>query len=268
VGAVDPTGLFDAAGHYYGTYIAAICAGRPVDEALNLAYYAQYPDQVPFYNAYDLWVNSVIGKLMGIWNSKFNDWMLNIMRTVHSLDGGDPAARRACLAALIRKGGLTEQEAGTILHAYGDAFAHTYHRVGDGVEESYNAPLGHGVDSALGHCPDNACGNPGRLTNYMLSLCQTLGGTLLRCTVCVGRVNLAQIPSKDPKIYLPWFRQQVIDKYGFPEDGWTPGDHNTDPAMPPISPSRMAEIMRLMQCACPTVSSPRRQTPYRWSPKE
>jgi RHS repeat-associated protein len=269
VGAVDPTGLFDPAGHYYGTYIAAICAGKSVNEALNLAYYAQYPDQVPKFDAYELWESWFIWDF-GLLRPGYNDWMYRIMEIVHSLDGGDPRARRACLSAMIRNGKLTAQEAGTILHAYGDAFAHTYRRW-DGVEVSYDAPWGHGWDSATGSCPDNACGNPDRITSYIMSLCQTLGGSMLRCSSCVGRLNLAQIPSKKPEEYLPWFRKQAIDGFGFPKDGWTPGKHTTNPAMPPITPARMSQIMKLMRCACPKVNAPAeppRPRQPRWNPRE
>jgi hypothetical protein len=262
--SVDPTGLFDAAGHYFGTYIATICAGKPLSDALNLAYYAQYPDQVRRYDALELWK-----RWMKPSSTSPTPWMYEVMRTVHSLDGGDAVARRACLSGMLRNGKLTSQEAGTILHAYGDAFAHTYIRL-DGVEVSYIASWGHGLDTALnpilGSCPDNACSSPDRLRKYMASLCQTLGGSSLRCTICLGRLNLAQIPSADPTQYLPWFRDQAVEHYNFPKNGWMPGSFTTNPIMPPIRIGRMLQIMKLMQCACPTIKKEMGPVPNLGSP--
>ena len=183
IGSVDPTGLFDAATHYYGTYIAAICAGRGVEEAMSLAYYTQYSDQVEEFDAYSLGVrhakNGAYWWLLVLFGggdagpeleriAAEERWMYDVMRTLHSLDGGDPSARRKCLDKLISGGGLSAKELGSILHAFGDAFAHTYKR-SDGVEVSYDAPWGHGPESAgdkclgVSTCPDNACKNPDRV---------------------------------------------------------------------------------------------------------
>ena len=273
IGSVDPTGLFDAAAHYYGTYIAAICSGKwDVDGAMNLAYYTQYSDQVEEFDAYSLYWRS-----WGNFFSQFDEdlkgaarlanrrrieaeerWMYDVMRVLHSLDGGDPSARRACLGKLILGGGLNAQEMGSILHAFGDAFAHTYHR-DDGVVVSHDAPRGHGWDTFTGNCPDNACKNPNKVKSYMIKACEALGGHPLRCASCVGRIDLSKVPSDDPQEYLGWFRGQAIHKdngFKFPENGWHPGHYNTDPSRPPISQAEMAAIIKKIRCACPRVSPP------------
>ena len=290
IGSVDPTGLFDAATHYYGTYIAAICAGRGIDEAMNLAYYTQYPDQVREFDAYSLWQEWLTRKADWGWELNIStrrkpyvelrfrsiqdpaadQWMYDVMRVLHSLDGGDPSARRECLDKLIRGGGLTAKELGSILHAFGDAFAHTYKR-SDGVEVSYDAPWGHGPDSAgdkfgVSTCPDNACKNPDKVSGYMISACQALGGRFAQCANCVGRLDLSKVPSKNPQEYLGWFRGQAMHKdngFKFPENGWHPGHYNTDPSRPPISQSEMAAIIKKIQCACPRVSAP--MPKHHWS---
>jgi len=146
---------------------------------------------------------------------------------------------------------------GSILHAFGDAFAHTYHR-DDGVVVRYDAPLGHGVDSSGvlgGTCPDNACKNPNKVKSYMIKACEALGGRPLRCASCVGRLDLSKVPSDDPQEYLGWFRGQA-NGFKFPENGWHPGHYNTDPSRPPISQAEMAAIIKKIQCACPRVSPP------------
>ena len=280
IGSVDPTGLFDAAAHYYGTYIAAICAGRGVDEAMSLAYYTQYPDQVEEFDAYSLWKRWMDRGVSPGVEFKFSSrkpylsirfptrsredaaadrWMYDVMRVLHSLDGGDPSARRECLGKLFSGGGLSAKELGSILHAFGDAFAHTYKR-GDGVEVSYDAPWGHGPESlgdkiGFSTCPDNACKNPDRVRSYMIKACEALGGNLLRCASCVGRLDLSKVPSDNPQEYLGWFRGQA-NGFKFPEDGWHPGHYNTDPSRPPISQAEMAAIIKKIQCACPRVAPP------------
>ena len=283
IGSVDPTGLFDAAAHYYGTYIAAICSGKwDVNGAMSLAYYAQYPDQVEEFDARSLWlkwasrggakidfdVSLRRAPYLSITIRSLDDpaadrWMYDVMRVLHSLDGGDPSARRECLGKLISGGGLSAKELGSILHAFGDAFAHTYKR-GDGVEVSYDAPDGHLWDSVgsrfgVSTCPDNACKNPHRVASYMIKACEALGGILLHCASCVGRLDLSKVPSDNPQEYLGWFRDQAIHKdngFKFPKDGWQPGDYDTNPDMPPIGVAEMSAIIKRIQCACPKTNPP------------
>jgi hypothetical protein len=280
IGSVDPTGLFDAAAHYYGTYIAAICAGRGVDEAMSLAYYAQYPDQVHRFDALSL------GEQWGFrqalthsfpelgdfppfrnWARAEDEWMYKVMETLHTLKGGDPKKAQDCLGAMLRvlqMLGYPAQVIGTVIHAYGDA--HTHYFVDDaGNKVLYRAPLGHAIDSASGRrrCPDNACHKPDRVIAYMENLCMTLGGDPRVCRDCVGRVKLpieSLVNSDrgifrfrgmdDPDEYTPWFRGLAVKQFGFPEDGWAPGKYNTDAKRRPISPSEMSGIMDLIQCAC------------------
>jgi len=62
---------------------------------------------------------------------------------------------------------------GALLHAYGDAFAHTNTKDGNG--EAYGYPTGHGRH---GHWPDIIGNRPELYRQYCFALCRTLGGTL------------------------------------------------------------------------------------------
>jgi RHS repeat-associated protein len=281
IGSVDPTGLFDAAAHYYGTYIAAICAGRGVDEAMSLAYYAQYPDQVHRFDALSLFKawsgrramvafagDGRIGALLRAWDSSETAWMYKVMETLHTLRGGDPKLAQDCLRSLVvllRKFGYSNEVVGTVVHAFGDAHAHFY--LDDaGNQLLYTAPYGHGPDSAksrLGFatCPDNACSNPHRVIGYVTDLCVTLGGTSAKCQMCVGQLARGVVALKDqrglfgrgtkndPDEYIEDFYGWAVN-LGFPASGWKPGSYDTDPKRRPISPAEMDGIMNLIKCWC------------------
>jgi RHS repeat-associated protein len=53
--ATDPSGLYNASGHFYTTYLVAIVAGLSSDEAYRLAYYSQLPDQDAEFSATGQW---------------------------------------------------------------------------------------------------------------------------------------------------------------------------------------------------------------------
>jgi hypothetical protein len=237
---------------------------------MSLAYYTQYPDQVEEFDAFSLGVRHYQNSVLK--NQAMREllpsaalalqarleieerWMHDVMRVLHSLDGGDQRKRRECLDRLIRTGGMSDQVLGSVLHAFGDAFAHVRVR-SDGVEVAYEPPLGHAIDSRSGTCPDNACLHPDRVAGYIEATCQALGGTHFQCMQCVGRLNLARIQSDDPKVYTAIYRNKAID-HGYPHGGWRPGAYNTDPDRPPISQAEMTAIIKKIQCACPRVSPP------------
>ncbi len=67
--------------------------------------------------------------------------------------------------------GLTDWEKGVVIHALGDAWAHTK---GSGADEqAYGFPLGHLFD---GHAPDTISTAPGKYVAYIQNLYGALGG--------------------------------------------------------------------------------------------
>ena len=51
VGHLYPSGMYDAAGHFYTVYMVAISSGMSPAKAYELAYFAQLPDQVEDFDA-------------------------------------------------------------------------------------------------------------------------------------------------------------------------------------------------------------------------
>jgi hypothetical protein len=49
--SIDPIGLYDAPGHFDTPYIDAQAAGYSASDAFKLAYWTQYPDLDPNYDA-------------------------------------------------------------------------------------------------------------------------------------------------------------------------------------------------------------------------
>jgi hypothetical protein len=162
----DPFGLYDEAGHYYTTYIAALLAGMSAAQAEELAYWSQYPDMPRPANEgggpgdYD-----AIGSFR-----KGLDWAVGIQDYLHSLQGGDPEKRRRLLSCLLKQEGLEPWERGLLIHALGDASAHTWNFLG---EHGFPPPFGHLIG---GHAPDHIGNNPGAYQNYVNNLFGLLGG--------------------------------------------------------------------------------------------
>ncbi len=145
---------FGKDGHLYTTYKIAILAGVNSDIAHILAYFSQYPDIDPGYNAAELWLD----KYVPVGNDK--KWIEYIFNKLHSLHGGDDSAiknRKEALANLIQE--LYSQKeywkAGIFIHALGDAYAHTKNKLNSDDEVAYGEGLGHGWDSFFGRDPDN-----------------------------------------------------------------------------------------------------------------
>ena len=107
---VDPTGLYDEAGHFYTTYYVAIAAGMSPQRAVDLAYWSQYPDEDAQYDAM----------------KASPEMASDIKKYLHSLTGGDPEKLRKYLACLLKNPAFTEVGRGLLIHALGDAYSHTY----------------------------------------------------------------------------------------------------------------------------------------------
>lgn len=145
--------FYDENGHKYTTYLVAKMAGISDTNAYILTYYSQYPDLDRRYDAV-----SVSLKFTGVpwkWG-----WRSDITEELHSLHGGNNASvqfRRQLLAKLIQqklKDPTVEnlKEAGLLIHAFGDSFAHTKGEFNGGKEKAYGQLVGHLFD---GHKPDD-----------------------------------------------------------------------------------------------------------------
>jgi RHS repeat-associated protein len=166
---IDGSGLFDIAGHYWGSFILMRCMGKSVDEALKIAYFAYLPDRIDEFTAYNAG-QKLIRKKYTDENDK--QYYLDVQEILHSLHGGDGAAaerRRQCLQKALKASGLTSWQYGFILHALGDAYAHT-----KDDESAYSSPWGHAAD---GDKPDIIGTNPGgKFNRFCIMTCQSVTG--------------------------------------------------------------------------------------------
>jgi hypothetical protein len=157
---------YEIDGHLYTTFVVAVLAGLPVGRALELSWGSQVPD-----------ANRQFTAVSAAWNSLWNSHSRSIMRTLHSLHGGNEQAvmkRRHDLKVLVA-GSLARKEpdwkVGLMIHAYGDSYAHTYLK--HGKEVAYGIPHGHAGD---GHTPDKIGEFPEKYLAYVGQLYQDLGG--------------------------------------------------------------------------------------------
>lgn len=148
--------LFEEDGHFYTTYAIAKLAGQSDNNAFPLSYFSQYPDESP----YTATKNSIISlfKLQPIVNK--NGFEKQVVEKLHSLYGGKNKTienRRKSLNTAIKfnlKNKDDYWKAGLLIHAYGDAFAHTTGDYNKDNEASYSYPIGHAFDSAFKTNPD------------------------------------------------------------------------------------------------------------------
>jgi RHS repeat-associated protein len=158
---VDPTGFYDEAGHYWTTFAIALMAGMSPADASNLAYWSQYPDMAGA-------GLDAIGSLL----QDRLDQAERIQNYLHSLTNGDPEERRCILNKLLQNPELTPPEQGLLIHAYGDAYAHTWFDP-FGNEHGFAPPFGHLFG---GHAPDHIGNDPFKYRDYAQSLYTLLGG--------------------------------------------------------------------------------------------
>lgn len=137
------TGLtFPVEGHLFTTYKIAMLAGIDIQVALVIAYFSQYPDIDPEFNA--------VNQFPKVFTKRRNF----VMRKLHSLHGGnstDIHARKDNLRKSIKQLLSNEEywKAGILIHSLGDAYAHTKGKFNSIEEKAYGPKLGHGVDSAI-----------------------------------------------------------------------------------------------------------------------
>jgi len=188
---VDPNGLWEEQGHFYTTYMVAIAAGLDRDTAYELAYYSQLPDEIGEMDAVHAILNK--GDFSSIPEAERAEYRDAVARLLHSLHGGDVDKRRECLKKLIKDWqnyGLSAWQRGMLVHAFGDAYAHTY--VISGKTYAFKPPFGHGhrnVGEAIapndrlqvqifgGALPDKISNNLLAYQQYVDALFDAFGGT-------------------------------------------------------------------------------------------
>jgi RHS repeat-associated protein len=164
----DVLGLYQAGGHFYTVYAVAIAKGYSSDDAYQLAYYSQLPDQVGQYSAYDS---------MGSWayeRAFQNQWLQDVQEVLHSLHGGDVDKRRACLRKMMADPSLNLIDRGLLSHTFGDAYAHTYVDPTTGQLKAYDYPYGHANTPFGGNAPDLPSLRPDVYQDYVNNLFQSI----------------------------------------------------------------------------------------------
>jgi RHS repeat-associated protein len=175
----DLLGYYGVEGHYY--YIMAFFAmqGYEPGEASKLAFYSQLPDELLDAIAYDGGHKGYFFRRVLARNSSLQD----IGDYIHSLglrDLEEITARRECLCRLLQgdEGRPEPWQMGFLLHALGDAYAHTWvgrndiysHRgpvvsgSGAGFTVGYPSLIGHAAD---GNWPDIIGNRPGLYVNFL-----------------------------------------------------------------------------------------------------
>jgi hypothetical protein len=227
---VDPTGLWEAGGHYYTSYLVSkIAASRGI--SINpeaLAYYSQLPDVVEMFEATPEAIESLgqgfatavgsgaaggIGGNPSAQRIRDNQWAYDIFEVLHSLHGGDANAvmeRRDCLKNFLRNlvmNGAPDWQIGFTIHALGDAFAHTY-RDETGLH-AFGWPFGHGSQNVSGTSPDSIGLSHAAYSGYVDALYEGLSGMNANYAV-TG--SLGAIKNAGLKAGLPSLRNWAAGK--------------------------------------------------------
>jgi len=140
-------------GHIYTTLTLTDISDYSERRQLMLSYYSQYPDIDTDYEAVPVSLKYLL--LPWKW-----EWRNDITGQLHSLHGGDRSEiddRRENIRNALSKTLANEKYdwlTGLIIHAYGDAYAHTKHSYNSSTETAYNVWIGHAIPSLLGKSPD------------------------------------------------------------------------------------------------------------------
>ncbi len=145
---------FGPDGHLYTTLSIAEKAGYERLRQLTLAYYSQYPDLDLDYEAVAVSIKYILIPWQWTWRN-------DITGGLHSLHGGGRSEidmrRLKIRNALAKTITQTDMDwlSGLLIHAYGDAYAHTKGELNSDNEQAYGPWIGHAVSSLLGNNPDN-----------------------------------------------------------------------------------------------------------------
>lgn len=153
IAEIPPPSPFLPDGHLYTTLSIAELAMFPDERQLVIAYFSQYPDLDPDYEAVPVSLKYLL--LPNKWT-----WRNDISGKLHSLHGGrreEIDARRAAIRQAIT--GMLDDPAkdwqtGLLIHALGDTYAHTENKFNSENEKAYGVWIGHLIPSLFGRSPD------------------------------------------------------------------------------------------------------------------
>jgi hypothetical protein len=140
-------------GHIYTTLALTHISGYSDKRQLMLSYYSQYPDIDIDYEAVPVSLKYLF--LPWKW-----EWRNDITGGLHSLHGGNRVEinnRRTNIRNAVSQTLPYEKYdwlTGLIIHAYGDAYAHTKNTYNSPSESAYNVWIGHAIPSLLRNSPD------------------------------------------------------------------------------------------------------------------
>jgi hypothetical protein len=133
-------------GHYYTVFFAAMMAGLSGEDCKSNAFYAQMPDQVTELDAIP--TGEDWGKRLLHHTSDWNTDQMVIDRNVqvglHALSGWAAEAETSYRKKILDGLKPGTFEFGLALHPFGDSYAH---RILNGGERMYKAPVGHLVEA-------------------------------------------------------------------------------------------------------------------------
>lgn len=150
---IPPAPPFLPDGHLYTTLSIAALAMLPDERQLAIAYFSQYPDLDPDYEAVPVSLKYLL--LPNKWT-----WRNDISGKLHSLHGGgrkEIDARRAIIRRAITEkldDPAKDWQTGLLIHALGDTYAHTKNELNSEKEQAYGVWIGHLIPSLFGKSPD------------------------------------------------------------------------------------------------------------------
>lgn len=165
-------------GHLYTTLTIARIASLPDERQLSLAFFSQYPDLDPDYEAVPVSLKYLF--VPNKWR-----WRNDIAGKLHSLHGGGRTKidlRRSEIRRAIARNLSDPQkdwQTGLLIHALGDTYAHTKNEYGSEDERAYGVWVGHLFPSIFCRSPDDikAQSNEPKYLGYITDLYTTLGGS-------------------------------------------------------------------------------------------
>ena len=252
--SVDVLGLWQEGGHFYTIFAAAIAKGYAPREAYRLAYFAQLPDEIADYSAYD-------GVMKWSEERMFeNHWFHDVQQVLHSLHGQDVKKRRDCLRNLLQDPSLKPIDRGLLLHAFGDAYAHTYVDPKTGKTEAYEYPYGHANTPYKGNAPDLPSLRPDVYKEYVNDVFNSLpAGPLPQDPGLINAIlqkNEALSKTSDPFAAQTDLIDFIVEQSGYP-NAYRPeeGDYYSNPPtgrddLGPLDTTRVQRLIDLIKKKC------------------
>lgn len=218
-------------------------------QAYELAYYTQYPDEDLAYAAKEAGV-VIMGSGEG---SPFSPsqvlFSYDIQKLLHSLHGGNAAEvkrRRDCLESMVRNySNLAAWERGLLIHALGDAYAHT--RGSRGAGTAFEPPLGH----SFAPLTDIPSARPELFSDYIAALNRALGGRMSADQNNSVAGVLSRKGSNRDEEFLAARRLAV--RLGFDSSYRPESGERLDLSLPTLSQSQVQSLMDKINssCLCP-----------------